>query len=315
MGNRIEELDLLKSIAIICVVVGHVHLFAYPQGNPEDWTYRVIYSFHMPLFMVISGLLSARLFERPIIRTIVSKFRRIIIPCIVWQVVTCLLIYSFNKGAIFNEYWYLKCLFLCVILTVLVSKIFKHWLHCLVVCVLITWLIPNVWNIPYMYPFFCLGVAAGRMDWLALIARHTMSCILVCTVLEVLLLPFWHGWMSQDFSRLDLFIYNASYWRDLYAFAYRIVIALNACILLFCLSHMLLSRFRLGLIKDVGYQSLGIYLVHSIILNKLLPIHLDMPKFFTVVLISLVVLSGSFLICKVLSLNKYTSEFMLGEWQ
>ena len=73
ISKRIEELDVLKGVAIICVVIGHVHLFAPPQGDPEDWTYKVIYSFHMPLFMTISGLLSAKLFERPAVSTIVSK--------------------------------------------------------------------------------------------------------------------------------------------------------------------------------------------------------------------------------------------------
>ena len=73
ISKRIEELDVLKGVAIICVVIGHVHLFAPPQGDSEDWTYKVIYSFHMPLFMTISGLLSAKLFERPAVSTIVSK--------------------------------------------------------------------------------------------------------------------------------------------------------------------------------------------------------------------------------------------------
>ena len=41
-NKRIGELDFLKGIAIICVVVGHVHLFSQPPGGAEDWTYRVI---------------------------------------------------------------------------------------------------------------------------------------------------------------------------------------------------------------------------------------------------------------------------------
>lgn len=311
--RRIEELDVLKGVAIICVVIGHVHLFAPPQGDPEDWTYKVIYSFHMPLFMTISGLLSAKLFERPAVSTIVSKIRRIVIPCLVWQVVTCLLIYSFDKTAIISEYWYLKCLFSCICLTVVVSRVFKPWVHCILVCMLITWLIPTVWNIPYMYPFFCLGVAVGRMNWLTLLNKHTTDCIVICSVLEVILLRFWHGSMSQDFSRLELLIYNSNYWYDLYVFVYRFVIATNSCVLLYCLSRKLLSCFSLRPFKEVGKQSLGIYLIHSIILNKLLGIHLDMPKPLTVALVSLVVIGGSFLICKVVSLNKYTARYMLGE--
>lgn len=312
MGKRVEELDILKGIAIICVVIGHVHLFVPPLGDPEDWTYKVIYSFHMPLFMTISGLLSTKLFERPVIQTIVSKVRRIVIPCLVWQVITCILTYSFDKTAFINEFWYLKCLFSCICLTVVVSRIIKPWVYCTIVCVLIIWLIPIIWNIPYMYPFFCLGLAVGRMDWLTLLNKHTTECIIVCPVLEVFLLGFWHGSMSQDFSRLQLLIYNANYWYDLYAFVYRFVIALNSSILLYCITHKLLSHFSLRAFKEIGKQSLGIYLTHSIILNKILGIHLGIPKYLSVFLISMVVLSVSFLICKVLSVNKYTARYMMG---
>lgn len=313
MKQRIEELDVLKGIAIICVIIGHVHLFAQPQGDPEDWTYRVIYSFHMPLFITISGFLSAQLFERPVVSTLVAKFRRIIVPCLTWQIIACLLVYSFDKAAIFNEYWYLKCLFSCFFLTVVISRIFKPWYYCIVVCMFVTWLIPNVWNIPYMYPFFCLGIAVRRMDWLLLLNKHTMACIVVCFILEVILLRFWHGAMSQDFSRLELLLFNETYWYDLYAFVYRFVIALNSCVLLYCLSHKLLSRFNPVSFKSIGKQSLGIYLIHSIILNKLLTVSLGIPKILSVFLISLVVLAGCLLISKVLSLNMYTAKYMLGD--
>ena len=59
--ERIGYIDALKGFAILCVVLGHV-ADGYLDGNsfPESsymiyCIYNVIYAFHMPLFMMISG--------------------------------------------------------------------------------------------------------------------------------------------------------------------------------------------------------------------------------------------------------------------
>lgn len=61
-NNRIFYLDSLKGILIILVIVGHViqygHGLNYDYNN--DLVFRFIYSFHMPLFFFISGLLANR---------------------------------------------------------------------------------------------------------------------------------------------------------------------------------------------------------------------------------------------------------------
>lgn len=49
MAKRIEYLDYAKGIGIILVVLGHILI----KGNIKIY----IYSFHMPLFFIISGYL------------------------------------------------------------------------------------------------------------------------------------------------------------------------------------------------------------------------------------------------------------------
>ena len=60
----IEWIDIAKGIAIICVVIGHVVSSYHEAGIYEDnlwWNFahQFVYSFHMALFMVLSGLLFA----------------------------------------------------------------------------------------------------------------------------------------------------------------------------------------------------------------------------------------------------------------
>ena len=66
MDNRIKHLDILKGITIVLVVMGHFLSWCYPNFvNHLDcfdrnqivlWSF--IYSFHMPLFMFVSGVVA-----------------------------------------------------------------------------------------------------------------------------------------------------------------------------------------------------------------------------------------------------------------
>ena len=49
-GGRLEWIDVARGIGIVAVVVGHV----WTRGGLRD----AMYSFHMPLFFLLSGLLS-----------------------------------------------------------------------------------------------------------------------------------------------------------------------------------------------------------------------------------------------------------------
>ena len=48
-------IDLLKSVAIILVVVGHIMVSLYPENYNENLIFKICYSFHMPLFIFVGG--------------------------------------------------------------------------------------------------------------------------------------------------------------------------------------------------------------------------------------------------------------------
>lgn len=65
MGKLSRNYDWLKSITMILVVIGHATRFFYngigiiPFDNIVilNWITKFIYSFHMPLFIFISGVI------------------------------------------------------------------------------------------------------------------------------------------------------------------------------------------------------------------------------------------------------------------
>lgn len=79
-----RELDIAKGIGIILVVFGH-SITQYNNQVSGIWSviYNFIYSFHMPFFFLISGILSTRLLDKSIQEKKVSirkKAVRLLVP-------------------------------------------------------------------------------------------------------------------------------------------------------------------------------------------------------------------------------------------
>lgn len=78
MRNR--PLDIAKAIGIILVVIGHF----FPAGSPHWYEIgrQVIYSFHMPLFVFISGFVYIYAYNDSVSygTVLAKKFRRIALP-------------------------------------------------------------------------------------------------------------------------------------------------------------------------------------------------------------------------------------------
>ena len=63
--QRIQWIDAARGLAMILVVLGHITQKYYRQDISAEYTYivyKVIYSFHIPLFMMISGYMFHRVY-------------------------------------------------------------------------------------------------------------------------------------------------------------------------------------------------------------------------------------------------------------
>ena len=90
-SNRSLYLDIVKGFAIILVVYGHCiqwHSDEYVSRSLfySDELYRIIYSFHMPLFMLVSGYL----FYGSVVRhswrhNLKTRFSKLLLPVVLWN--------------------------------------------------------------------------------------------------------------------------------------------------------------------------------------------------------------------------------------
>lgn len=86
-NKRIEYLDLVKFIAILLVCIGHW----YAKVPALDSSLNpIIYSFHMPLFMLVCGYFSVKALELPVRELLIKKgnsylFLQLLVP--LWPLV------------------------------------------------------------------------------------------------------------------------------------------------------------------------------------------------------------------------------------
>ena len=81
MNERCGYIDVVKALTIYLVVLGHVIQFwQYKDSWWNERLFLIIYSFHMPLFMFISGLVAYQRDNMSYGKFFANKFNRLIIP-------------------------------------------------------------------------------------------------------------------------------------------------------------------------------------------------------------------------------------------
>lgn len=93
-GNRSVEIDFIKGTAIILVVFGHCIQYGSGLGFFEQGSYfdnilfKLIYSFHMPLFAMMSGYLFYKTVQGKDLVTILKrKFKSLLLPVVSWKTI------------------------------------------------------------------------------------------------------------------------------------------------------------------------------------------------------------------------------------
>ena len=176
MVERNRNIDIVKGIAIFCVLWGHCI-----QGMVSDdaffnlWVVKLIYSFHMPLFALTSGYLFFRTSQKSVNQIFISRLISIGIPFVVWNLLLCvrrcffeaLIAQSFQFGIIKmlhsfgSGLWFLKSLFIIIAITTFIVKYVRRQFKYL--CCFGVWIFLIIFNTivgdhtANLFPFFLLG--------------------------------------------------------------------------------------------------------------------------------------------------------------
>lgn len=187
MKDRIEYIDKLKGLAIILVVMGHI---AEKSMNITTSPFNVFYSsFHMPLFMFLSGIFAFKSFKDWNINEIYSfikkKTLRILLPFVTIGGM-CSLFFCGNLTDVYTGvnlgYWFLPALFYCMLYGLIVYWVTNaigksdkiYWvlsMHLFLwMLLMVAYQLDFLVYIPYslyaikMYPFFCMGTFFDKYE-------------------------------------------------------------------------------------------------------------------------------------------------------
>lgn len=343
-NHRVDLLDLTKGFAIFLVVFGHVIQFGSGKdflSNREfflDPVFSFIYSFHMPIFMLLSGFLFYRAKDKGVLEIFKVKSTSLLLPVLVWQSLFFLLTLMSNDlnflsllrkyiSSVVHGLWFLWAVFYCSMLVSVVNKILKdsHFRKIAYVIVLVlTLFTPDFINLhlyKYMLPYFIIGYysqcALKKLDSLNK-KSHIIYIAIFCSSFFVLL-------KSYDYNS---YIYTSKYFIlsseippfqhfkiDVFRFLIGILGSISIILIINAINKsnwFSQSYFKEGVLY-LGRNSLGIYIISGYIMLALVEIKfynsLDyMLSFFTTIFVIAVCL----LVIKLIKINKISSLLLLG---
>ncbi len=83
LNSRILWPDVLKSLAVFLVILGHVSSTYDSRGYSSPLALW-IYSFHMPLFMMLSGMFFKYSLKKDFKSLLIDKSRLLLLPLLSW---------------------------------------------------------------------------------------------------------------------------------------------------------------------------------------------------------------------------------------
>lgn len=157
MGKRIEWLDFAKGFAIFFVVFGHAVEYIFPENTGNNVAHIIIYSFHMPFFFMLSGIVFSdkkyssfkKFFKKKFCTLIIPSYIFLIVPILIGRIKSVMnwgesvpinkksvirTILQFRIEMIAN-YWFLPALFFALIIMWCVHRVFKSNTHRVIVSI------------------------------------------------------------------------------------------------------------------------------------------------------------------------------------
>ena len=299
--ERSLYLDILKAVCIILVVFGH----AMQYGSGMDYLrsgaflyepiFIFIYSFHMPLFMLISGFLFSHSAKtRTAKELLLSKGKQLVIPLFCWsfvttaiQIIKILAGVSLHKltfvwvcqtvlSAFWGGPWFLWALFLSSVLVIIGQKFLKdNALFYILLCIL-SFVTPDAGNTAvykFMFPFFLMGYLFHRCSLQAKLQRiyQNKAFSFSVVILFALLLKRYNFDTYIYTSGYTLLGKNAVY--QLHNNCFRFVIGLLGSIAAALVVHAFTEITPKAINKALAYLgscTLGIYVTSNYLFDEVL---------------------------------------------
>lgn len=339
--RRIIWADALKGFLMVLVVLGHSIQASKMQLNEsflDDYLWNLIYSFHMPAFMAISGFVSYRDKAagaaggggKYLSTVILRRFRQLMIPYFLWSIALFFVNHNvehFYKYILYPQksLWFLWALFFIAMVFACMESVatklkIKHevmmgmsWMALLAFSVMM----PDaklfgVEYVAYYFFYYLLGYYMHKYTKRLIIANNWVIAMFGVLWLTLGSIYTTQG-LPNELEIIPMIPHSALY------MAYRMLTAMIAIFFLFGLGQKAFNKDK-GFnryVVTLGTVSLGIYAVHMVVRFKLVEgIQMFMPdlSYWPMMAITFcLLLPLSYLVVWLLGKWSVTSVWLLGK--
>lgn len=324
--ERLQYMDILKFVAIFLVVWGHSEQYLLTSNYPDITVYRHIYSFHMPLFMMISGFFFAMTLKPGIMKNVLHKARQLVLPALCWGLLYVLMKFMTQFSlptlksigmSIFHGFWFLHSAFVCSLLAIVPCVLMKrHFIMGILITLIISqikWFAPVI-NLGEMYLAFTIGIMIFRYhgwfrsNWRWIVPICGVAWIICNLFLDASAYRCMKGMIEG----------SSSNWK-----IYRYFMGMTGAVSWIGLFEIIFKKNRNGkvisMVKNWGRMTLGIYVIQSFLLDDYIIKMINCDSIPSVLfdfvvspIISLIVMTICVIVIRAIQRNGYLSFFLLG---
>lgn len=276
MAGRITYWDNVRGVAILLVILAH-SLHASVGMDPID---IAISSFHVYLFMVVSGYLFAGSLRHTTPYLLLTKGIQLVLPVLLFGTADYFIGYFDPQAGVqanlVNWYarclrtlWFCQALFFCTMIVLVGNRVFKkkEWIfYILVLCAFLVF--PDFAEqrgTKAMFPAFLFGYYMKKQGW-ETVLKDRLSVLFPTSALAFsLLLVFYRSGMNFENLGVCIFSGKAPWQEILYVDFYRVLIGLAGSVMTMSLLYWLEYRANAckhGILASIGRHTLWIYIIH-----------------------------------------------------
>lgn len=280
--RRLDWVDYAKGLGIIFVVFGHVikGLYTAKLVDPTFFYYAInfVYSFHMPLFFMLSGYFFLNSFlKRGTRYIIINKLETIIYPFVIWSIIQTFIeaklsAYTNNHISMSalltclymprSQFWFLFALFFINILNVLFFNISKKYATIISLI---------VWVVYYNLPFTLVSFDKTFINLLyfnvgILLSQYTFCIDKIQNNWKLFILNV----IIYSISLYLYFNYPQTEWYN------EVFPQLSGSFIIIYIANIIANKSTLPYLKYMGVNSMVIYLLHLLVGNG---VRIFMAKF------------------------------------
>lgn len=341
--QRLIWADSLKGWLMLLVILGHAVQHTLGPDCCDSHLWNIIYSFHMPVFMAVSGWLayrglnickSAKSNRGGYLSYCKRRSCQLLVPYLVWTIVAFLIKGEYTLSAISGmllypdrSFWFLWVLFwICVIFNLaqqIASRLkVNEMIMILGTCFLLFGVmvvmeirVLGFQFLAYYFLFYTLGYCLHKYEETPLL-KGMLKPYVLAALAGLWAFLAW-GWTMHGLPSWMPAIPHVP--STLLQHAYRGFTAFVAIVVLLGSSPKLLNSTDTlnQMICTLGVVSLGLYVVHLSLMGYIVDgVQLIMPNIRTWTCVAttfVVALTISYLIVWLLNKNKYTSRIFLGK--